>query len=92
MFLDGGLYPELTLLTVHGQHLAASNTVTTWGAALDTRVRLGWWLGPIAPFVFLGASGALLAQHLTLDDAPQSQTLSRWSVSAGFGIAFGHGE
>jgi hypothetical protein len=91
LFLDAGLFPELTMLNVHGKQLAVGNTLTTWGAELDLRVRLGIAAGRIAPFVFLSGCGALWAQHLTLDGDPSNRTLSRWTVNAGVGMTLRFG-
>jgi hypothetical protein len=88
IFLDAGIFPELTMLTASGSKLQIGKSVTTWGAELDLRVRLGFSIGRIAPFFFMGGSGALLAHRLTLDDNPKYATLSRWSMSAGVGLAF----
>jgi hypothetical protein len=90
LFLDAGIFPELTRLTVSGKQVHVPHSVTTWGAELDLRVRLGVSVGRIVPFLFVGGSGAARAQHLTLDGAPaqDSATLSRWSYSAGVGLAF----
>jgi hypothetical protein len=90
LFFDAGLFPELTMLTSRGtKKLDVGYSVTTWGAAMDLRVRLGLSIGRIAPFLLLGGSGTLPAQKLTLEGAPQAETtLSRWSYSAGVGLAF----
>ena len=88
LFLDAGIVPELTMLIVHGKQLAKGNTVTTWGADLDVRVRAGLFTGRVAPFLFLGGSGAVRAQHLTLEGSTDNRTLSRWSLNAGVGLAF----
>ena len=89
LFFDAGIFPELTMLTARGtKKLDVGYSVTTWGAAMDLRVRLGLSAGRIAPFLFMGGSGALPAQKLTLEGAPQTTTLSRWSYSAGIGLAF----
>jgi hypothetical protein len=85
---DAGLFPELTVLTAKGQPLVISRSVTTWGAALDVRGRLGLVFGRFVPFLFAGGSGALRAESLTLDDYPKaSTTLSRWNLSLGAGLA-----
>ncbi len=86
-FGDAGIFPELTMLTVDGRQLASARGVTTWGAAADLRGRLGLTLGRFAPFVFAGGSWALRAERLTLEDRPQTTTLSRWNLSAGAGLA-----
>lgn len=87
-FADVGIFPELTMLTVDGRHLAVARNVTTWGAAMDVRGRLGFAAGRFVPFLYAGGSGALRAQRLTLDDLPQAtMMLSRWNVSAGAGLA-----
>lgn len=88
LFLDAGLFPALTMLKVRGKHLTVGKRVTTWGAELDLRVRFGLTIGRFVPFVFMGGSGALRAQRLTLDDYPQVTTLSRWNLGAGVGLAF----
>ena len=88
LFVDAGLFPELTMFTGSGQRLYTSHSATTWGAALDLRGRFGLAIGRFLPFVFAGGSGMLRAERLTLDDSAQSTTLSRWSVSAGVGLAF----
>ena len=89
LFLDGGIFPEWTMLTLRGGgQLHIGHKVTTWGAEIDLRVRLGLSVGRIAPFLFLGGSGALFPQKLTLDDDQRNTTLSRWSGSAGVGMAF----
>ena len=92
VFLDAGIFPELTLLTVHGKQLTIARSVTTWDAALDMRVRLGLSAGRIAPFLFLSGCGALRAQNLTLEGNPASRTLSRWTVNAGVGLSFRFGD
>jgi hypothetical protein len=87
-FGDAGLFPELTVLTANGQPLVIARSVTTWGAALDVRGRLGLVFGRFVPFLLAGGSGALRAESLTLDDYPQaSTTLSRWNLSVGAGLA-----
>jgi hypothetical protein len=88
VFTDAGIFPELTMLTVDGRKLVNARSVTTWGASVDLRLRLGFAVGHVAPFLFAGGSGALRAQHLTLDGSPQNTTLSRWNASAGAGLAF----
>jgi hypothetical protein len=88
VFVDVGLVPELTMFTGSGQKLLTPHSTTTWGAALDLRGRLGLALGRFVPFVFTGGSGMLRAERLTLDNSTQNTTLSRWSVSAGIGLAF----
>ena len=89
LFFDAGIFPELTMLTARGtKQLNVNYPVTTWGAAMDLRVRLGLSAGRIAPFLFMGGSGALPAQKLTIEGATQTTTLSRWSYSAGIGLAF----
>jgi len=84
---DAGLFPELTMLTVGSRQLATNRDVTTWGAALDLRGRLGLAFGRFLPFLYVGGSGALRAQELTIDNRPDTATLSRWNVSAGLGLA-----
>ena len=91
LFLEAGIFPELTLLIVHGKQLAVGNTVTTFGADMDLRMRLGLSTGRIVPFIFLGGAGALRAQHLTLEGNSASRSLSRWSANAGLGLAFRFG-
>jgi hypothetical protein len=88
MFGDVGIFPELTLLTLNGKQLATGRSATTWGPAADLRARLGLAWGRVAPFLFAGASYALRGEHITLDDRPETITLSRWNVSAGGGLAF----
>ena len=90
LFFDAGIFPELTILTSRGtKQVDVGYSVTTWGAALDLRVRLGLSAGRVAPFLFVGGSGVLPAQKLTLEGAPQAAAmLSRWSFSAGVGFAF----
>jgi hypothetical protein len=88
LFGDAGIFPELTVLTAGGQPLAISRNITTWGVAVDVRGRMGLALGRLLPFLFVGSSGALRAERLTLDDHPtDSTTLSRWNLSAGAGLA-----
>jgi hypothetical protein len=89
LFFDAGIFPELTMLTSRGtKRLDVRYSVTTWGAAMDLRVRLGLSAGRIAPFLFMAGSGTLPAQKLTLEgDAQAETTLSRWSYSAGVGLA-----
>jgi len=88
LYLDAGVFPELTMLTARGtKRLNVGYVVTTWGIAMDLRVRLGLSVGRITPFVFMGGSGGLPAQQLTLEGAPGAKTLSRWSFSAGIGLA-----
>jgi hypothetical protein len=85
---DVGIFPELTVLAASGQPLAVPRSVTSWGAAMDVRGRLGLAFGRFLPFLFAGASGALRAERLTLDDdATDTTTLSRWNFSAGAGLA-----
>jgi hypothetical protein len=91
LFVDTGLYPELTMLKVRGKQLAVPNTLTTWGAELDLRVRLGLAAGRFAPFLFLSGGGALRAQALTLEGDPATKTLSRWTLDAGVGLAIRFG-
>jgi hypothetical protein len=91
LFADAGLFPELTMLSLagKGQQLDTTRSATTWGASVDVRGRLGSKLGRFIPFVFAGGSVALRAEHLTLDGSPDATTtLSRWSLSAGAGLAF----
>lgn len=89
LFFDAGIFPELTMLTSRGtKQLDVGYSVTTWGAAMDLRVRLGLSAGRIAPFLFMAGSGTLPAQKLTLEgDAQAETTLSRWSYGAGVGLA-----
>ena len=89
LFFDAGMFPELTMLTSRGtKQLDVGYHVTTWGAAMDLRVRLGLAASRITPFLFMAGNGALLAQKLTLEGDPQAETtLSRWSYSAGVGLA-----
>ena len=82
-FADAGIFPELTRLTLDGRQHVNDRSVTNWGASVDTRGRLGFTVGPVAPFAFVGGSLALRAQRLTLDGSPQYTTLSRWNASAG---------
>jgi len=88
VFLEAGLFPELTVFTGSGQRLFTKHSATTWGAALDLRGRLGFAFGRLLPFVFVGGSAMLRAERLTLDDSTQNTTLSRWDLSAGAGLAF----
>ena len=88
VFVEVGLVPELTMFTGSGQRLLTAHSATTWGAALDLRGRLGLAFGRLVPFLFAGGSGMLRAERLTLDGSAQNTTLSRWSVSAGVGLAF----
>lgn len=90
-FLDGGVAPELVRLSLHGQGLATMRAAATWGGALDGRVRLGVRLARVTPFVFADTSYALTAARLTLDDRPDSVTLSRLSFAAGLGVLFSFG-
>jgi hypothetical protein len=88
LFGDAGIFPELTMLVASGQPLAIPRDVSTWGAAVDVRGRMGLALGRFLPFLFAGASGAMLAERLTLDDLPtDATTLPRWNFSAGAGLA-----
>ena len=87
LFGDAGLLPELTMLTASGSPLVVPRTVTTWGAAVELRFRLGLALGRYVPFLFAAGSGALRAEQLKLDDRTESATLSRWDLSAGAGLA-----
>lgn len=82
-----GIFPELTMLTATGRQLAVNRSITTWGAAVDLRGRLGLAVGRFVPFLFAGGNGALRAERLTLDNRPQTTTLSRWNLSAGAGLA-----
>jgi len=84
---DAELFPELTMLTVTSRQLPTNYDVTTWGAALDLRGRLGFALGRYLPFLYVGGSGALRAQELTIDNRPETATLSRWNLSAGLGMS-----
>ena len=88
LFGELGSFPELTLLAANGKPLVVPRKVTTWGAALEVRGRTGLVLGRFLPFLFVGASSALRAERLTLDDYPaDATTLSRWNFSAGAGLA-----
>ena len=87
LFADAGILPELTMLNVEGRQLVASHSVTTWGAAVDLRGRLGFAAGRFVPFLFAGGSWALRTERMTLDGSPKTKTLSRWNLSAGAGLA-----
>jgi hypothetical protein len=85
---DLGVLPEVTILSVEGRNLNPGRSVTRWGAGAATRVRLALVLGPWRPFAFAGASFALRAERLRLDDYPaRSITLSRWSFTLGLGLS-----
>jgi hypothetical protein len=87
-FVDLGIMPEATLLTVRGKDLQAGGSVTRWGLAAAARARFGLVTGSWRPFVLVGVSTALRAERLVLDDYPeQSTTLSRWNLSCGLGVA-----
>jgi len=89
LFADVALVPELERAVVQGNDLVSSNGVTRWGIVADGRARLGWKLGPVAPFIYLGASWNFLREHLTLDDRSDAAiTLSRLNLAAGLGISF----
>jgi len=98
IFCDLSVLPELTLLTINTQpmirgELHPGNSLTRWGAAAETRLRVGLVLGPLRPFIFVAGSYALTAERLTLDYSPeQSTTLSRGNVSVGLGLAYCFGE
>lgn len=91
VFLAADLIPELTLLSIQGKQLAVGRSVTTWGMDVDLRVRLGLATGPVVPFLFVGGSGALRAQHLSLQGNPATKDLSRWSACVGAGVALRFG-
>jgi hypothetical protein len=89
VFADLGVLADITLLRVEGRNLNPGRSFGRWGIAADARVRLGLALGSWRPFVFSGASYALRAERLTLDDYPEhSITLSRWNFSVGLGLAY----
>jgi hypothetical protein len=91
VFADLGVLPDITLLRVEGRNLNPGRSFGRWGIAADARVRLGLALGSWRPFVFAGASYALRAERLTLDDYPEPEhsiTLSRWNFSFGLGLAY----
>jgi hypothetical protein len=87
--LDVGLAPAATRVALRGEQLAATHRATAWSLATDGRVRLGWRLATVVPFLFAEGAYALVAPRLTLDDRPdQATTLSRWNVAAGLGVLF----
>jgi len=64
---------------------------TDWGLAVDGRIRLGWRLAPVAPFVYADTSYALTTARLTLDNRLDALTLSHWSFTGGLGLLFWFG-
>jgi hypothetical protein len=98
-FVDAGLAPEAVRLALRGEGLPTPRTATDWSLAMDGRLRLGVSLAPVAPFVvpfvaafiFGDAGYALTTARLTLDNRPDSVTLSPWSFSAGLGLLFSFG-
>jgi opacity protein-like surface antigen len=88
LLLDAGAGPEVLRTALRGEKLSTPRDATAWSLAIDARIRLGLRLGPVVPFVYGGAAYALARAKLTLDDRPDTLTLSRWNVAAGLGLLF----
>jgi hypothetical protein len=88
LLLDAGAGPEALRTALRGENLSTRRDATAWSLAIDGRIRLGLRLGPVVPFVHGGAAYALARARLTLDDRPDTLTLSRWNVAAGLGLLF----
>jgi len=88
VLLDAGGGPEALRTALRGEGLSAPRDGTAWSLAIDARIRLGLRLGPVVPFVQGGAAYLLATPKLTLDDRPETLTLSRWNVAAGLGLLF----
>lgn len=87
-FVDLGVMPEATLLTVSGRNLQSGRNATRWGLAAAARARFGLVYGGWRPFLFMGASHDFRAERLLLEDYPEhSLTLSRWNFICGLGLA-----
>ena len=83
--------PEAFRLALRGEGLATPHGATVWGLAVDGRVRLGLRLARIVPFIYADTSFALTTARVTLDNRPDSVTLSRWGFAAGGGLLFSFG-
>ncbi len=88
LLLDAGAGPEALRTALRGEKLSTPRDATDWSLAIDARIRLGLRLGPVVPFVYGGTAYALARAKLTLDDRPDTLTLSRWNVAAGLGLLF----
>jgi hypothetical protein len=89
-FLDGGVGPALTRLSLRGQELTGARGATEWDPGADGRVRVGLRLAQarVVPFVYANATYSLAAARLSLDNRPDSVTLSRWNIAGGVGVLF----
>lgn len=88
LYADIALIPQATLLSIEGRNLQHGNRVSRWGLSLGARLRLGLTSGALRPFMFAGVTCALRDENLTLDNTPDSITLSRWNLSGGAGLAY----
>jgi hypothetical protein len=90
-FIDAGVAPAAVRLSLRGQGLETPRTAINWSLAMDGRMRLGLRLSQVAAFIFGDGGYALSTARLTLDNRPDSVTLSRWSFAAGLGLLFSFG-
>jgi hypothetical protein len=89
IFWDATLVPMVDRLSLTGKDHPESNlTVTSWGFAVAGQTRLGWAVGRLRPFLFLGASYRVPGERMTLLDRPDRVPLSAFNIEAGLGISF----
>jgi hypothetical protein len=90
LFADLAVVPELARHHFEGQgaSLARPGAVTAWAAMIDGRARLGWDIGRLAPFIYVGTSYGFLREHLHVSGGVSDTiTVSSVNVAAGFGIS-----
>jgi hypothetical protein len=87
LFLEATLSPVVSRVSLQGKDLETNNQVSEWNVGLSARVRAGWRTTHVTPHLFFDLSRDFLRRRATLDDRPDSLSLSATNAALGVGIA-----